>query len=299
MGDAIATNLFLLGYAWQKSMVPVSLDALMQAIELNAVAVDMNKKAFLWGRRAAHDCKAVERIAQPATVTPIRPKSLDDMIEQRARILVEYQDAAYANRYRQLVERVRAAETHATGGASSNRLTEAVVRAYFKLLAYKDEYEVARLYNDPAFWDKVDASFEGDYQIRFQLAPPLLARPDPVTGRIHKQAFGPRMRTVFRWLAKLKGLRGTRLDIFGHTEERKAERALIAQYERDLGEIVENLSFLRLPPAVEIARLPEQIRGFGHIKLQAIADAAAKREQLLKAWRAPASPSGDADTRAA
>jgi indolepyruvate ferredoxin oxidoreductase len=248
----------------------------------------MNKQAFLWGRRAACDLQAVERLAQPAQVVPIKAKPLDETIATRVQFLTAYQDAAYAERYRRLVDRVREAEVRVTGAAHSTRLTEAVARNYFKLLAYKDEYEVARLYTDPAFWERVDATFEGDYEVRFHLAPPLLARPDPVTGRLRKKAFGPATRKVFRVLAKLKGLRGSRLDVFGYSAERKAERALIGEYERDIAELLDGLSFLRLPQAVEIAGLPDQIRGFGHIKTQNMHEAAARREKLLAAWRAPA-----------
>jgi indolepyruvate ferredoxin oxidoreductase len=299
MGDAIATNLFLLGFAWQKGMVPVSHAALMSAIELNAVAVPMNKQAFLWGRRAACDRQAVERLAQPAAVIPLKPENLDESIATRVQFLTAYQDAAYAERYRRLVERVREAEARVTGTAQSTRLSEAVARNYFKLLAYKDEYEVARLYSDPAFWARVGATFEGDFTVRFHLAPPLLARPDPVTGKLRKKAFGPATLKVFRVLAKLKRLRGTRLDPFGYSAERKRERALIAEYERDVAELLAGLSFLRLPQAVAIASLPDQIRGFGHVKAHKLREAAARREQLLAAWHKPTDARRDAAARAA
>ena len=298
MGDAIATNPFLLGYAWQKGMVPVSHDALMQAIELNGVAVDMNRKAFLWGRRAAHELAAVLRHIRPAEVVPLRARGLDDSIRMREEALTAYQDAAYAARYRALVDKVRAAETQ-VAGADSTRLTEAVARNYYKLLAYKDEYEVARLYTDPAFWEQVHASFEGDFEVRFHLAPPLTTRPDPNTGRIAKRAYGSGMLKVFRLLARLKGLRGTRWDVFGYSAERRAERALIAQYEEDIGEVLEALSFLRLPLAVELASLPEGIRGFGHVKADAMSAAASRREALLARWRGVDTPRMAPQTRAA
>ncbi|MHB1375445.1 MAG: indolepyruvate ferredoxin oxidoreductase family protein, partial [Thauera sp.] len=292
LGDGIATNLFLLGFAWQQGMVPASEAALMQAIELNGVAIDMNRKAFLWGRRAAHDLAAVERHALPAAPTPLRPPGLDAIVARRVELLTAYQDAAYAARYRSLVERVRDLEAQRVGTGSA-RLAEAVAHNYFKLLAYKDEYEVARLYTDPAFWEKVEASFEGDYTVRFHLAAPLLARPDPATGQIAKRSFGPGMMRIFRLLARLKHLRGTRWDLFGHTAERRAERALIAEYERDIAELVERLSADRLPLALEIARLPETIRGFGHVKAHAMQAAARQRRTLLARWReAPASAPG-------
>ena len=286
LGDGIATNLFLLGFAWQRGLVPVSEAALMQAVALNGVAVDMNRRAFLWGRRAAHDLAAVERHARPAQAQTERPLGLDELIARRVDTLTAYQDAAYAARYRALVDRVRAAEA-ARVGPRSTRLAEAVAHNYFKLLAYKDEYEVARLYTDPAFWQKVEARFEGDYSVRFHLAAPLLARPDPNTGHIAKRAFGQGMMRVFRLLARLKGLRGTRWDVFGYTAERRAERALIADYEADVAELLDSLSYARLPLAVDIASLPAGIRGFGHVKAAAMQWAAKQRHVLLARWRQP------------
>ena len=289
LGDGIATNLFLLGFAWQQGMVPVSESALMQAIELNGVAIDMNRKAFLWGRRAAHDLAAVERHALPPAPVPLRPPGLEQIVARRVEALTAYQDAAYAARYRSLVERVRDLEAR-RAGAGSTRLAEAVAHNYFKLLAYKDEYEVARLYADPAFWEKVEARFEGDYTVRFHLAAPLLARPDPNTGHIAKRSFGPGMMRVFRLLARLKHLRGTRWDPFGYTAERRAERALIAEYERDVAELLDTLSYDRLPLALEIARLPEDIRGFGHVKAYAMQAAAKRRRALFARWRESPAP---------
>jgi indolepyruvate ferredoxin oxidoreductase len=289
MGDAIATNLFLLGYAWQQGMVPVSHAALMQAIELNATAVDMNKRAFLWGRRTAYDAAAVERRVRPAAAPGAPPQTLDDLVTRRVAALTAYKDAAYADRYRALVESVRKVEAE-KAGAGSTQLTQAVAQAYFKLLAYKDEYEVARLYTDPAFWDRVKATFEGDYEVRFHLAAPLIARPDPGTGRIAKRAFGAGMMTVFRLLARMKHLRGTRWDLFGYTAERRAERALITQYEGDVGELLETLSAERLAQAVDIASLPDAIRGFGHVKAHNMRLAAERRDRLLAAWRSASAP---------
>ena len=281
LGDTIATNLFLLGFAWQKGMVPVSFEALQQAIELNGVAVEMNRKAFLLGRRAAVDLPAVAASAAPASAQPTRSKSLDEVIGRRVAFLTEYQDEAYAERYRRLVSRVR----HAEASLDSNRLTEAVARQFFRLLAIKDEYEVARLYCDPRFWQRVDETFDGDFQVYFHLAAPLLSRPDPNTGRIAKRRLGKGMMRLFRLLARLKRLRGGRWDIFGRTEERRTERALIGRYERDVGELIDHLSFDRLPLALEIAELPATIRGFGHVKLAALAASDARREQLLARWR--------------
>ena len=284
LGDGIASNLFLLGFAWQQGMVPVSEDALMQAIALNGVAVEMNRRAFLWGRRAAHEQAAVERHALPAAAQTSQPPTLDEIVARRSEELTAYQDAGYAARYRRLVERVRDIEAQRVG-AGSTRLAAAVAHNYFKLLAYKDEYEVARLYADPGFWAKVAASFEGDYTVRFHLAAPLLARPDPNTGHIGKRSFGPGMLRLFRLLARLKRLRGTRWDPFGHTTERRAERALIVEYESIVAELLETLSHDRLPLALELARLPEHIRGFGHVKATAMQSAAQHAHTLLDRWR--------------
>ncbi|QDF98823.1 indolepyruvate ferredoxin oxidoreductase [Azoarcus sp. DD4] len=284
LGDAIASNLFLLGYAWQKGLVPVSLDALLQAIELNGVALEMNRKAFLWGRRAALDLDMVERHANPATAVRLHPPTLEEIVARRMAVLTDYQDAAYAERYRRLVERVRETESRRVGEGGS-RLAETVAHNYFKLLAYKDEYEVARLYTASDFWEKVGQTFEGNFEVRFHLAPPLVARMDPLTGRIPKKAFGPGMIKVFRLLAKLKRLRGSRWDVFGRSAERRAERALIDEYERDIAELLETLSQPRLALALEIAGLPDGIRGFGHVKARNMADAANRRAQLLARWR--------------
>lgn len=293
LGDALATNPFLLGYAWQRGMMPVSQTALLRAMELNGAAVEMNKAAFLWGRRAAHDLASIQRLIRPALALPPQD-SLDQLIERRATLLTHYQDAAYADRYRRLVERVRAVESPLAGAGAPLSLTKAVARYYAKLLAYKDEYEVARLYTDPAFLDSLDATFEGDYSLRFHLAPPLLSRPDPTTGKIAKHIYGPGLLRLFRLLARLKTLRGTRWDPFGRSEERRMERALITQYEQDVGELLESLSFLRLPLAVEIASLPEQIRGFGPIKARQAREVAGKRQALLTRWRQPTAPASQA-----
>jgi len=289
LGDAIATNLFLLGYAWQKGMVPVSHAGLIQAIELNGVAIDMNKAAFLWGRRAAHDLAAVERIALPSAPLELRPRGLDALVERHAQWLTDYQDAAYAERYRHLVTRVRRAEAM----FGMEKLTEAVAHNYFKLLAYKDEYEVARLYTDPAFWSRIDTTFEGDYTVHFHLAPPLLARIDPRTGRVPKRSYGPRMMRVLRLLARLKRLRGTRWDPFGWTAERRAERELIERYEADVAELLDTLSFMRHKLALEIAGWPETVRGYGHIKSANMARAEAIRSTLLARWRQTSEASTD------
>jgi indolepyruvate ferredoxin oxidoreductase len=294
MGDSIASNPFMLGYAWQKGLIPLSSESILRAIELNDVAVDANKKAFLWGRRAAHDVAAVEKLAKPAAVIPITQrvsKTLDEIVARRIDELVSYQDQQYADRYRSLVGRVKKCEADTTG---STKLAEAIARYYFKLLAYKDEYEVARLYAAPEFMQRVNNAFEGDFKLKFHLAPPLigglLAKPHPSTGEPTKVAFGPWMMPVFRVLAKLKGLRGTAFDIFGYSAERKMERALIAEYERDIEELLAGLTPDNHATAVEIASFPEHIRGFGHIKMKNAAKARAQREELFATWKKPAVP---------
>ena len=294
LGNSIATNLFMLGYAWQKGLVPVGEAALMQAIALNGVAVEANRAAFLWGRRAAVDMAAVEALAAPAAPTPPAPASLEELVERRARFLTAYQDAAYAGRYRRLVERVAAAEKAKAPGMSG--FAEAVARAYFKLLAYKDEYEVARLHADPAFLARIREQFEGDYRLVYHLAPPMLAQRDPVTGHLRKKAYGPWMLRLFRILARLKRLRGTALDPFGRTEERRMERQLIADYETRVAELIDRLDHDSHPLVVEIARLPEQIRGYGHVKERNRQRVKAKEAELLAALRSDAGP---ALTRAA
>ncbi len=286
MGDSIATNMFMLGYAWQKGWVPLARASIERAIELNGIAVEFNLKSFVWGRRAAVDPERVKRLAFPAEVVALGQhfsRNLDELLARRVEFLTAYQDAAYAARYRALVEKVRQAEAAKLG---TSKLAEAVARYYAKLLAYKDEYEVARLYTSGDFEAKVKGMFEGDYKLRFHLAPPLLARPDPQTGVPRKMTFGPWMLPAFRLLAKMKGLRGGALDIFGRTEERRTERALIAEYERDVETLLEGLSRDRLGLAVEIATLPESIRGYGHVKAKSVAEARAKREKLLAAYRA-------------
>lgn len=343
LGDAIASNLFILGFAWQQGLVPLSLEALMRAIELNGAAIEMNQRAFAWGRRAAIDPQAVQQAAglvrnapteaerTPGTLRELPPgewegseagapsaprnpgnepevrglpssdpqpgdvtfatlddarlsRSLDELIARRSGFLIDYQDAAYATRYRQLVDAVRKAEQRIA--PDSTALTEAVARYFFKLMAYKDEYEVARLYTSGDFLKRVQQQFEGDYQVRFHLAPPLLARRDE-QGRLQKKEYGPWMFKAFGLLARLKGLRGGRFDIFGYTEERRGERQLIADYEKTLRELLGALDAGRLALAVDIASIPEHIRGYGHVKEAHLHEAKAREAALLATWRNP------------
>jgi indolepyruvate ferredoxin oxidoreductase len=288
MGDAIATNPFMLGFAYQKGLIPVSATALERAIELNGVAVEANRKAFVWGRRAAQDLARVGKVATPAEVIPIAQhvsRTLDEAIARRVEFLTAYQDARYAARYRTLVDRVRAAE-----GAQGlgTKLAEAVARYLFKLMAYKDEYEVARLYTRPEFLQELTATFEGDFKLKFHLAPPLLNKSDPVSGEAKKSEFGPWVMTAFRILARLKGLRGTALDLFGRSEERRTERQLIADYERTMDELLARLDRDCHATAVAIASIPEEIRGYGHVKARHLKAAKAKEAELLARFRSPA-----------
>ena len=286
MGDSIATNMFMLGYAWQKGWVPLGREALERSIELNGVAVEFNKQSFVWGRRAAVDLERVRRIAIPAEVVALGEhfsRNLEELLERRVKFLTGYQDAAYAARYKALVERVRTAEQDKVGGT---KLAEAVARYYAKLLAYKDEYEVARLYTDGAFLKKIEGMFEGNYKVNFHLAPPLLAKPDPQTGEPRKMQFGPWMLGAFKVLAKLRGLRGTALDVFGRTEERRMERALIGEYEKTVDTLLQGLTRDNHALAVEIATLPETIRGYGHIKAKSADTARRKLTDLLQRYQA-------------
>ncbi len=290
MGDSIAANLFMLGYAWQKGLVPISQSALMQAIELNGVAIDFNKQAFLWGRRAAEDLAAVERTAEGGQeeTSSEAGDNLNDLIARRTRFLTDYQDGALAQRYRRLVERVAEAERRSTPGLTG--LAEAAARFYAKLLAIKDEYEVARLYTSGAFEAAVKEAFEGDVKLSFHLAPPLFSRRDPETGHLIKREFGPWVFRAFRLLAKLRRYRGTWLDFFGRTEERKQERQLIADYEALVDKVLGALSPGNHQIAVALLSLPEKIRGYGHVKEAAIAKAKQEEAQLLARLSGGAAP---------
>jgi indolepyruvate ferredoxin oxidoreductase len=289
LGDSIASNLFMLGYAWQRGLVPLSGEAIERAIELNAVAVEFNKKAFVWGRRAAHDRAAVERAATPKGAVPENQRiseSLDEIVARRVAFLTDYQNAGYARRYEELVRRVERVEREKAKGMAG--LAEAVAKNLFKLMAYKDEYEVARLWTETGFLDRVRERFEGETELRFHLAPPLTAERDPVTGHLKKQEFGPWMLRAFRVLAKLRFLRGTALDVFGRTAERRTERRLIGEYETLVAELIERLQPGNHALAVELASIPQLIRGFGHIKDANLASAEAREAKLLESFRTPA-----------
>jgi indolepyruvate ferredoxin oxidoreductase len=340
MGDAIGSNLFMLGYAWQRGLVPLSFESLMRAVELNGAAVEMNKTAFAWGRLAAIDLPTVldaagiVRNAPTAAQTAPRDlpllaprpseghesglsdalaatrredelrhvpahgadvallplddarlsRSLDEVVARRVAFLTDYQNAGYARRYSDFVAKVRAAEQHKAPGSSD--LAEAVARYAFKLMAYKDEYEVARLYTSGEFKRRLQQQFDGDYKLHFHLAPPLLAKKD-AQGRLLKKEYGPWVFTVFGLLAKLRGLRGTALDVFGHTAERRQERQLIADYERTVAGLLDTLDAGNVDLAAKIASIPEHIRGYGHVKHAHLEQAKAREAELLREWRNP------------
>jgi indolepyruvate ferredoxin oxidoreductase len=285
MGDSIATNPFLLGYAWQKGLVPLTLESLLRAIELNGTAVEANKAAFTWGRCAAADLPRVQAAAGLSTTRP-EPVTLDAIIATRAEHLVQYQNKRYARRYTTLVAHVREIEGRMFSGSTA--LTEAVARGYHKLLAYKDEYEVARLYSTPAFKASLADQFDTPRKIEIHLAPPLLAKRDPHTGQLVKKTYGPWMLTAFSVLQHFRFLRNTRLDIFGRTEERHMERALITEYEATIETILAHLSAQNLATAVALASLPEKIKGYGHVKERNARTAATERTRLLERLTGPA-----------
>ena len=284
MGDTLYANPMLLGYAWQKGWVPLDYASLMRAIELNNVAIENNKTAFEWGRRAAHDLAAVQKLASPGQVIEFKKReTVESLVQRRVDFLTGYQNAAYAEQYRAFIAQVQKAEAAATGKTA---LTETVARYLFKLMAYKDEYEVARLHTDTTFLDRVNGMFEGDFKLHYHLAPPIIAKKNS-KGQLQKQKFGPGMLTGFKMLAKLKGLRGTALDIFGRTEERKTERALIGEYRASIEEVIGSLTAANHATALEIASLPEQIRGYGHVKERNLAAARVRWAELLAKWRDP------------
>ncbi len=287
LGDSIYTNPIMLGYAWQKGWIPLQLASLIRAIELNAVAVDNNKTAFAWGRKAALDWPAVQKLLNPGQViafTPRSKQSLDEMVAKRVEFLTGYQNAAYAAEYAGFVELVRRAEERVSGALP---LTQAVARYLFKLMAYKDEYEVARLHTDGAFLAKIGAQFEGDFKLHYQLAPPMLADRN-TAGELQKRPYGPWVQTAFRLLAPLKVLRGGALDVFGYTEERRHERELAPAYRAAIEGMLPKLNAVNRDAATTFARLPEQIRGFGHVKARHLAAARQQWTVLLEQFHSGA-----------
>jgi len=262
MGDTIYVNPMILGYAWQKGWIPLTRESILRAITLNDVQVQNNQTAFEWGRHAAHDAAAVLRILSPSQVIEFKKKDLlDTLIERRVAFLTDYQNAAYAQNYLAFLMQVQQVESK----LGKTSLTESVARYLFKLMAYKDEYEVARLHTDTAFLSRINGMFEGNFTLNYHLAPPLISKTND-KGELVKKKFGPLMFTGFKVLSKLKFLRGTPLDIFGRTHERQMERALIQEYKRSVSIVLKQLNTENHAWALELARLPEQIKGFGHVK---------------------------------
>jgi len=277
MGDTIYVNPMILGYAWQKGWVPLSRESLLRAIELNGVAVPHNQQAFEWGRHAAQHPDKVMALMQPQQVIEFKKRpTLDELVAKRVAHLTDYQNAAYAERYRGFVERVRQAEAP----LGKTTLSEAVAQSLFKLMAYKDEYEVARLHTQTGFLERIGAQFEGDFKVHLHLAPPLLAKRND-KGQLVKKKYGPAMFTAFKLLAPLKGLRGTALDVFGYTEERRTERALIKEYVAIVEGLLPSLSASNHAQAIEVARVPESIKGFGHVKERHLQAARLQWQRLM------------------
>ncbi len=283
MGDSIATNMFMVGYAYQKGFLPISHEAIEKTIVLNDIAVDANIQAFRWGRYAAIDLKEVEKAAGLQVEEKLFhvPTTYEDIVAHRKTFLTGYQNETYAHRYSAFVEQVKKVDDK----LKRKDLSISVAKYYAKLLAIKDEYEVARLYTDGTFMKELKDQFEGPVQLNFYLAPPLFSRKDPFSGQPKKMTYGSWMMHGFRLLAKLKGLRGTAFDIFGYTKDRKQERALITEYETLIKDILENVTPKNYDIAVELASLPEHIRGYGHVKTRHIEDVRVNGTVLKKRFK--------------
>ena len=286
IGDTIATNIFMLGFAYQRGLIPLEQSSIEKAMEINGLSVEGNKLAFLWGRRTAHDGKRVSELTSSIVAgfgLKDPPEGLDELIQHRADVLRDYQNKSYVQRYLHLVERVRTLEIDRVPG--STEFTEAVASYYFKLLAYKDEYEVARLYTNGDFMQKIKGRFEGDYKLKLHLAPPLFSSRDAHSGEPVKTAYGAWILSAMNLLARFKFLRGTAFDPFGKTAERKMERRLIEEYEQTIEELLRGLSKKNHALAVEIARIPEQIRGYDLVKQKHVESAKSQENELLKEFR--------------
>ena len=288
-GDSIMSNMFLLGFAYQQGLIPIGHEAIEEAVKLNGAAVEMNQRAFRFGRLAAHDREALDKLARPALriVETTAAETLDAIVDRRAALLIDYQDDALSLRYRAKVAWAKSLEESKTPGRKG--FAEAVARSYHKLLAYKDEYEVARLYTDGAFAEALKTNFDGVRKIEYHLAPPILARfwKDKTTGHPRKIKLGGWMTPVFRFLAKRKNLRGTKWDIFGRTAERRREREMITEFEQLLDQIGAKLTNETHATATVLAGLPMDIRGFGHVKLENDKKVQARKAELLRELESP------------
>ena len=278
LGDSIFINPMVMGYAWQRGWIPLTQDAIMRAIELNGVQVEANKLAFTWGRWCAQDLDKVLALTQPLQVVNFKAREpLQAILQKRMGWLEQYQDKAYAKQYMSFVQDVQQ--------KTSAQVAEAVARNLYKLMAYKDEYEVARLHADPLFLQRIADQFEGDFTLNYHLAPPLIAKKND-KGELVKQKFGPSMLTGFKLLSRLRFLRGGLFDVFGYTEERRMERALIEEYKASITEIMATFAPGKHALALEIARIPEKIKGYGHVKERHLKAAREQWEGLMHAWRA-------------
>ena len=285
LGDTLGANLLLTGFAWQSGLIPIKEAPILEAIELNGVAVDWNKEAFAWGRRLAHQPELIEQIMNPDNATKpllFTPNSTADWVAKYSKELTLYQNQAYAERYQTLVAKVVQTETKAM--LKNTGLATVVAKAAFKLMAYKDEYEVARLYSEPEFLEKLEEQFEGDYRLQFNLSPPIIAPKDKNTGKPDKIQIGAWILTVFGLLAKFKFLRGTKIDPFGYLSDRKIERDLIEQYFDTIEFLIKGINSDNYELAVEIAAIPMSIRGYGHIKHESVLEARQENGILLKKW---------------
>ena len=288
MGDAIAANIFMLGYAWQKGLVPVSLEAIMKAVELNGAAVKFNQQAFVWGRHAAHDPARIETLVCPSAVVQFVPRdTVEGVLHHRSKELVAYQDDKLAARYKALVEQVKAAEERVKAGSSA--LTLAVARAYYHVLAYKDEYEVARLYSDGEFQRALKEQFDGDLKLTFHFGASWMTGHQP-----KKVNLGPWALKALGVIARFKGLRGSALDPFGWQADRRLERAMIGEFEALVGQLLAGLSAANLGTATEMVKLYEGIRGFGHVKEAGHQAAQTRLAELRKAFDTPPAHKGAA-----
>jgi indolepyruvate ferredoxin oxidoreductase len=277
LGDSIFINPMVMGYAWQRGWIPLTQDAIMRAIELNGVQVEANKLAFTWGRWCAQDLDKVLALTQPLQVVNFKAREpLQAILQKRMGWLEQYQDKAYAKQYMSFVQDVQQ--------KTSAQVAEAVARNLYKLMAYKDEYEVARLHADPLFLQRIADQFEGDFTLNYHLAPPLIAKKND-KGELVKQKFGPSMLTGFKLLSRLRFLRGGLFDVFGYTEERRMERALIEEYKASITEIMATFAPGKHALALEIARIPEKIKGYGHVKERHLKAAREQWDGLMHAWR--------------
>lgn len=285
MGDSLATNLFLVGYAWQKGLIPLSEEAILKAIELNSIKLEFNRQSFIWGRRAAVDPEQVAALVGSSHTAPqhIVSKTLDEVIFRRSKFLENWQNAAWANLYLNAIEQIHKAERKIQNDRTP--LTEAAARSLFKLMAYKDEYEVARLYTDGTFLSALHEHFEGNLKLTFHMAPPFLGRRNPETGQLEKSTFGSWVFLVMRLLAQMRRLRGSRLDLFGYTEERRMQRQLIADFKTLLSDISASLSAKNIGTAVKLASLPLSIRGYGHVLERNVKEVQQQQEQLMNLFR--------------